>query len=84
MNIQAVVLCGVLTLVTCRVFAADIYRITETGFLEGQARSIAIDMNASGQIVGSQTHFHGGGPAWLWDGTTMVDLGSLRGTTSLG
>jgi probable HAF family extracellular repeat protein len=58
--------------------AGPIYTLTDLGTLGG-TRSVGGDLNASGQVTGWAYTADGHSHAFLWDGTTMQDLGTLPG-----
>src|SRR5688572_5685883 len=62
--------------------SAITYRLTDLGTLGGTF-SFGADLNDSGQVTGSSTTADGLGRAFLWDGTTMHDLGTVGPTSSL-
>ena len=70
-----------LSLISFLSSAQDLYRITEIGVLDGESRSVAVAMNASGQVAGN-SETNGGGPAWQWNGTTIKKLGTLGYSSS--
>ena len=61
--------------------SATTYRLADLGTLGG-AESFGGALNASGQVTGGAATGDGGFHAFLWDGTTMQDLGTLGGTSS--
>ncbi len=67
--------------------AATRYEVTDLGTLGG-TYSVAVGINAAGQVVGGSTTAPGqepdgpGSRAFLWDNGTMTDLGTLGGDLS--
>ena len=72
----------ILALGSQRSLAQPTYRLTDVGTLVGGTSSYNPFINASGQVTGTATTTGGLQHAFLWDGTTMVDLGTLGGTYS--
>jgi probable HAF family extracellular repeat protein len=60
---------------------ATSFRITDLGTLGG-TNSAGASLNASGQATGFSTTADGETHAFLWDGTTMRDLGTLGARTA--
>ena len=54
------------------------FRLTDLGTLGGTS-SQGVAINASGQATGTSITADGETHAFLWDGTTMLDLGTLQG-----
>ena len=46
----------------------------------GGSDSFGVAINASGQVTGHADTAGGAAHAFLWDGTTMLDLGTLGGS----
>ena len=65
--------------------SAIAFRITDPGTLSGGQDTDGTDLNASGQATGFSRAGAAFLPhAFLWDGTTMQDLGTLGGSASFG
>jgi probable HAF family extracellular repeat protein len=60
--------------------AAPIYAVTDLGTLGGPS-SAALDINASGQIVGSAMLANGFRHPFLYENGQLIDLGTLGGNT---
>lgn len=54
------------------------YVVTDLGTLPGYQMSAAVGINASGQVAGSSSPAEGS-RAFLWQASTMIDLGTLGG-----
>lgn len=77
--LQALVLAWILSPAASA--APPVYRITDIGMLDGATRMGAADMNESGQVTG---YASGINRAYLWDGTSLINLGTLGGSESGG
>jgi probable HAF family extracellular repeat protein len=64
--------------------ARTIYTLTDLGTLGGSRGLVGFDINAAGQVTGSAQTAGGDLHAFLWDGTTLLDLGTLGGSSSSG
>ena len=58
--------------------AAPSLQLIDLGTLGG-SYSVAIDLNAHGQVVGTSGLAAGGSHAFLWENGTLTDLGTLGG-----
>ncbi len=69
----------------CPVWASaqQVYRITDIGTLDGATEMYGTDINESGQVTGMAI-VNGVERAFLWDGNTLIDLGTLGGSGSVG
>ena len=65
-------------LAPAQVSAQSTYRLTDIGTLDGAEEMYGAEINQSGQVTGMAV-FSGGGSehAYLWDGSTLMALGTL-------
>ncbi|MGB5605512.1 MAG: hypothetical protein WBN51_03265 [Gammaproteobacteria bacterium] len=56
---------------------AAVYSIIDIGTLRGGAPTHGYGINDSGEVTGISRNIHGFTHAFLYDGTTMQDLGTL-------
>jgi probable HAF family extracellular repeat protein len=88
MNLRIFGLPAIAALVSCFLISAahatpPLYRITDLGTFGGN--SFGYGINASGEVTGySEPRTGGVYIAFLYNGTTLVDLGTLGGTNSVG